>query len=290
MPSLIDIRRRIRSVKNTQQITKAMKMVSAAKLKRAQERIEHARPYAKKSREVLASVATRVESSAHPLLGVHGDQRIELVVITADRGLCGSFNTSIIKRANLFLDEKRDHDLGLHLVGRKALDHYKRRKYNVHNSYAGIFRALAFDHARQIAADLMKAFLDNQLDAVYVVYNEFKSVMSQQVVVERLLPILDPADDPGAAPAAQKYVYEPDPATIFEMILPRHVELQVWRCLLESAAAEHAARMTAMDAATSNATEMIDSLTLLRNKIRQAAITREILECVSGAEALSARD
>ena len=288
MPSLIDLRRRIRSVKNTQQITKAMKMVSAAKLKRAQQRIEHARPYAHKMQQVLGSVAARVDVSAHPLLARRGDDRIELVVITADKGLCGSFNTNIVKRANLFLDEMKSHDLGLHLVGRKGFEYYKRRKYNIHNSYVGIFGKLAYDHAQAIAGALTRAFLDDQLDAIYVVYNEFKSVMSQNVAVERLLPLLDPlaTEDAGGGP---EYVYEPEPRQILEEILPRNVEIQVWRCLLESAAAEHAARMTAMDSATSNAAEMIDKLTLLRNKIRQAAITREILECVSGAEALSER-
>ena len=287
MPSLIDLRRRIRSVKNTQQITKAMKMVSAAKLKRAQERIENARPYALTMNSLLQSVANRVDVSAHPLLAQRGDERIELVVVTADKGLCGSFNTNIIKKANLFLDEKKDHDLGLHLVGRKGNEHFKKRKYNIHNSYVNIFLKLTYDHAQAIASALTKAFLEDELDAIYIVYNEFKSVMSQQVTVERLLPIREPSADGQAEEAVEEYLYEPDPAKLLEFIVPRNFEIQIWRCLLESAAAEHAARMTAMDAATGNASELIDQLTLLRNKIRQAAITREILECISGAEALS---
>jgi len=287
MPSLIDLRRRIKSVKNTQQITKAMKMVAAAKLKRAQDRIESARPFASTMRTMLRSAAARIEGSAHPLLAARADDRIELVVITADKGLCGSFNANIVKQANLFLDEKKDHDLGLHLVGRKGIEHYQRRKYNIRNRYPGIFRKLEYGHAKTIARDLIDAFGAGSLDAIYVAYNEFKSVMTQRVVVERLLPIRDLSE--GIVEAETEYLFEPAPEKILEELLPRFVAVQIWRSLLESGAAEQAARMTAMDAATSNATEMIDMLTLLRNKIRQAAITREILECVSGAEALAGR-
>lgn len=288
MPSLIDLRRRIKSVKNTQQITKAMKMVAAAKLKRSQDRIEQARPFARKMQEVLASVASKVDVSSHPLLEVRGDDKVELVVVTADRGLCGSFNTNIVKRTNLFLDEmKQGHSLTLHLVGRKGFEYYKRRQYTVRNSYVGIFNRLVFEHAKALAGSLMTAYVEGQLDAIYVVYNEFKSVMSQNVVVERLLPLADVA--PGGASTSPDYIYEPAPKEILETLLPKSVEMQIWRVLLESAAAEHAARMTAMDAATNNASDMIDRLTLLRNRIRQAAITREIIECVSGAEALSTR-
>ncbi|MFN7974076.1 MAG: ATP synthase F1 subunit gamma [Acidobacteriota bacterium] len=289
MPSLIDLRRRIKSVKNTQQITKAMKMVAAAKLKRSQERIEEARPFAKKMQEVLRSVASKVDVSTHPLLEVRGDEKVELVVVTADRGLCGSFNTNIVKRANQFLDQmKHGHALTLHLVGRKGFEYYKRRSYTVRNSYVGIFNRLGYEHARALAGGLMQAYTEGHLDAIYVVYNEFKSVMSQNVVVERLLPLADAAAGAPATPSAD-YIYEPAPKEILETLLPKSVEMQIWRVLLESAAAEQAARMTAMDAATNNASDMIDRLTLQRNRIRQAAITREIIECVSGAEALTAR-
>jgi F-type H+-transporting ATPase subunit gamma len=279
MPALVDIRRRIRSVKNTQQITKAMKMVSAAKLRRAQDAIFAARPYARRMLDVLNSVATRADPSLHPLLQEHASQRVLLVVVTADKGLCGGFNANIIRAATRFIAEGRDVSLGL--VGRKARDHFRRRPVTVRHEEVGLFQGLTYARAQALARQLMEAYTVEEFGAVFIVYNEFKSVIQQRVVVERLLPIERLALEPREP--AQDHLYEPDPATIFAELLPKHVEVQVWRALLESAAAEHGARMTAMDAATNNAGDMIDSLTLYMNKVRQAAITREIIEVVSGA-------
>jgi F-type H+-transporting ATPase subunit gamma len=289
MPSLIDIRRRVRAVKSTQQITKAMKMISASRLRRAQERVTLARPFAQQMLRVLNSLATRVEDDAHPLLAQPSESSapVLLIVITADRGLCGSFNTNVIKGASNFV---REHDapggLSLGLIGRKGRDFFKRRGFTVQYEEVGIFSALKFSHAQSIARAAMEEFASGRVSAVYLVYNEFKSVMSQRVVVERLLPIprLE-AKDIGEAGPAVEYLYEPSPEEIFRDLLPRHVQIQVYRALLESAAAEHAARMTAMDAATRNSAEMIENLTLYMNKVRQAAITREIIEVVSGASA-----
>jgi len=283
MPALIDIRRRIRSVKSTQQITKAMKMVSAAKLRRAQEAMFAARPYARKMMEVLNGLATRAQPELHPLLRERSGERILLVVVTADKGLCGGFNANIIRTAVRFLGQPHQQGKAIELgiVGRKARDYFKRRSVKVRSEHVGVFQALRYASAQTIARELIQAYTDGELDQIFLVYNEFKSVIQQRVVVERLLPIERLMLHP-AAPAVD-YLYEPGAAQIFEAILPKHVEVQVWRALLESAAAEHGARMTAMDAATNNAGEMIDRLTLYMNKVRQAAITKEIIEVVSGA-------
>ena len=281
MPALIDIRRRIRSVRNTEQITKAMKMVSAAKLRRAQEAMFAARPYARKMMEVLNSLASRAESDAHPLLEQRERGRTLLVVITADKGLCGAFNANIVRTASRFLAEREQGSTELALVGRKGRDFFRRREVKIRSEQLGVFSALRYATARTLAAELVLAFTRHEVDEVYLVYNEFKSVIQQRVVVERLLPIerreLHPAEP------ALDYIYEPKPGAIFDELLPKLVETQVWRALLESAAAEHGARMAAMDAATNNAAEVIDRLTLYMNKVRQAAITKEIIEVVSGA-------
>lgn len=292
MPNVLDIRRRIRSVKSTQQITKAMKMMSAARLRRAQERILNARPYANHMLAVLNSLATRVRQSMdgeeaaewHPLLAERGDRRIELVVITGDKGLCGGFNTNIIKTASHFLAEHAGKELDLELVGRKGRDFFKKRKWKIHHEYVNIFSQLQYENAKEIAQGLIGEFSKSDLDSVYLVYNEFKSVIQQHIVVERLLPVgaLEHTDGIDRT----DYIYEQTPRVIFDDLLPKHVEVQVYRALLESAAAEHAARLTAMDAATNNAAEMIDTLTLNMNRVRQAAITKEIIEIVSGAAAL----
>ncbi len=281
MPALIDIRRRIRSVKSTQQITKAMKMVSAAKLRRAQEAMFAARPYARKMMEVLNSMASRANPEAHPLLQERGDERVLLVVITADKGLCGAFNANIIRAAARFLGERRGRDLRLSLVGRKGRDYFKRRQVRIRSEHVGVFQALRYASAQAVARELIRDYAEGEVDQVYLVYNEFKSVIQQRIVVDRLLPVerlgLHPTEP------ALDYIYEPEPAGIFAAILPKHVEVQVWRALLESAAAEHGARMAAMDAASNNAADMIERLTLYMNKVRQAAITKEIIEVVSGA-------
>ena len=284
MATLIDLRRRIRSVKNTSQITKAMKMVSAAKLRRAQDRMMASRPYTAKMMEVLASLATRANPENHPLLKVKGDQNVELMVVTADRGLCGSFNANLIKAALHFLDERRNYNLSLHLVGRKGVDYFKKRKYIVTHQYTNIFRQVQFQDAKDIADTTIRAYTEGDLDAIYIVYNEFKSMLSQRIVLKRLLP-LERLPEPTSQQTLD-YIYEPDPAAIFDRLLPHYLVVQIYQALLESSAAEHAARMTAMDSATNNAKEMIESLTLTMNKIRQAAITREIIEVVSGAEGL----
>jgi F-type H+-transporting ATPase subunit gamma len=281
VPALIDIRRRIRSVKSTQQITKAMKMVSAAKLRRAQEAMFAARPYARKMMEVLASMATRADPAAHPLLQERGDDRVLLVVITADKGLCGAFNANIIRAASRFVAERGSRDLRLTLVGRRGRDFFRRRKLRVRSEHVGVFQALRYASAQALARELMEDFTAGEVDQVFLVYNEFKSVIQQRIVVDRLLPVEHAAIRPETP--ALDYVYEPDPAGIFAAIVPKHVEVQVWRALLESAAAENGARMTAMDAASNNAADMIDRLTLYMNKVRQAAITKEIIEVVSGA-------
>jgi F-type H+-transporting ATPase subunit gamma len=289
MPSLIDLRRRIRAVKNTQQITKAMKMVAASKLRRAQERMMNARPYAAQMQRVLSSVASRVDPSIHPLLTVRDarpDSRTLLIVVTSDKGLCGSFNTNVIKAGAAYVLESSPQ-CTLGLVGRKGRDFFGRRGFSVLFEQVGIFQKLRYEDARAIAQMAIDAFVSGQVDKVILVYSEFKSVMTQRVVVDQLLPIargdVEKAETSGPE---IDYLYEPSAQEIFNQLLPRYVEIQVYRSLLESNAAFFAAQMTAMDTATKNSADMIANLTLYMNKVRQAAITREIIEVVSGAEAL----
>jgi F-type H+-transporting ATPase subunit gamma len=286
MPSLIDLRRRIRAVKSTQQITKAMKMIAASRLKRAQDRVVAARPFAQRMLAVLNGLVGRVEQEAHPLLRTSSsDGRPLLIVITGDRGLSGSFNSNVIKAAGQFIvTEGRDREVALGLVGRKGRDFFRRRGFDVRYEAVGIFQRLSFADAAAIADVAIEEFTAGQASSVYLVYNEFKSVMSQRIVVERLLPIPRLEGEAAAGPAVD-YLYEPAPEQIFKDLLPRHVQVQVYRALLESNAAFFAAQMTAMDAATRNSAEMIENLTLYMNKVRQAAITREIIEVVSGASA-----
>jgi F-type H+-transporting ATPase subunit gamma len=289
MPSLIDIRRRIRAVRSTQQITKAMKMVAASRLRRAQERIFNARPFAEQMLRVMNGLAARVDPAAHPLLSqpdAGGRRPTLLIVVSADRGLCGSFNTNVIKSAGAFITEQPDREVALGLVGRKGRDFFRRRGFDVRYEQVNLFAQLRYADAQAIAGAAIDDYLAGGVQGVYLLYNEFKSILQQRVVVERLLPIPRLAGAEEAAGPGVDYLYEPGPEQILKDIVPRHVEVQVWRALLESAAAEHAARMTAMDAATKNAVEMIDNLTLYMNKVRQAAITREIIEVVSGAQAL----
>lgn len=285
MANTRELRRRIKSVTNTKQLTRAMKMVSAAKLRRAQENILSARPYARRMKQVLASVASRAGADAHPLLAVPDGNKSELVVVTADKGLCGGFNTNMIKRATRFLEEhtSEGEELTVHCIGKKGRDYFRKRRYSVRQEFVDVFRNVNYELAAGIARELMDRFVEKDLDAIYVVYNEFKSAIAQTVVVERLLP-LERSEVEGMG-ASQDYLYEPAAAELFAKLLPRHVEIQVFRILLESSAAEHGARMAAMDAATSNAEEMIDNLTLYLNRVRQAGITREIIEVISGASA-----
>jgi F-type H+-transporting ATPase subunit gamma len=288
MPSLIDLRRRIRAVKNTQQITKAMKMIAASRLRKSQERVVNARPFALQSKHLLHDLAARTDPSRHPLLAVREEKTILVLILTADKGLCGSFNTNIIKAAAQFIAANSEKKIVLGLIGRKGRDFFIRRGYQPAVDRINIFQNLKFEDAREIANMVSDLFTEEKIDAVYLVYNEFKSVLQQRLITERLLPIQagEFADEQPGAHAHIDYIYEPSAEALFATMLPGYVRVQVWRALLESAAAENAARMTAMDAATKNATDMIDALTLYMNKVRQAGITREIIEVVSGAQAL----
>jgi len=292
MPNLLDIRRRLKSVKNTQQITKAMKMVSAAKLKRAQDRVVTARPFANKMIEVLSELAGRTdENYHHPLLDERGDERYLVVLVTADKGLCGAFNTNLIKAATAFVREHAGKNVEILAVGRKGRDFFRRRGV-LGGEYIGLTGKGRVDFAEAIAVarDVIKRFTEDEtLDKAFVIYNEFKSVLQQRVVVEQLLPV-SRAKNESEANAAQPvslvdYIYEQSPAEMFSQLLPRLIETQIFRALLESVASEQGARMTAMDSASKNASELIDSLTLNMNRVRQAAITNEIIEVVSGAAA-----
>ncbi len=291
MPSLLDIRRRIRAVKSTQQITKAMKMVAASKLRRAQERTQQARPFATQMLRVLNSLASRVDPAAHPLLDERAiprsGGRVLLFVVTADRGLCGSFNANVIKQSSQFITETPGREIALGLIGRRGRDYFAKRSFDVRYEQVNLFATVKYDDAKKIAQAGMESFLGGDVDSVYFIYKEFNSVIVQRVVLERLLPIprLEIQAPEGTA-AATEYLYEPSAEHLLTNLIPTHVEVQVFRALLESNAAFYAAQMTAMDAATRNSGEMIESLTLYMNKVRQAAITREIIEVVSGAQAL----
>ena len=283
MPSTIDIRRRIRSVKSTQQLTKAMKMVAAAKLRRAQERMMAARPYSAALRQVLASISARVDMDKHPLLAQREQEnKVLLLVVTADRGLCGAFNTNVLRAAQNAIADKRWEEVHLIPIGRKANDFFKRRPIPIRRQATHVYQALSLDTAREIAQSLIDDFIGGEYDAVYVLYNEFKSIIAQKVTLQRLLPLEREWNKEGDT---IEYLYEPSPERILEDLLPKHIEFQLYRVLLESAAAEQGARMAAMEAATKNASDMISALTLNYNRIRQAAITKEIIEIVSGAAA-----
>ncbi len=290
MPSLQSLRRKIASVKNTQKITKAMKMVAAAKLKRAQERILSARPYAHQLREVMGNLSQRVNRSSHPLLSRRDGKTLELLVVTSDRGLCGGFNTNILRRAGEFLEEQRQlgKQVSVSLVGRKSIDYFKRRDWPIRQEWPGVFDRLSFEHALDIGQNVVSQYHEGTFDQLYVVYNEFKSAMQQEVIVEKFLPIesLDESQDSESQSIGGGYLYEPDEGELLETLLPKHFEIQMYRTLLESAAAEQAARMTAMDGATRNAGELIKKVTLFYNKTRQAAITKELMDIVGGAEAI----
>jgi len=283
MANLLDIRRRIRSVKNTQQITKAMKMVSTAKLRRAKERVINARPYANEIVAVLNSLVMRTEQKSHPLLEERVEEKILVTVVTADKGLCGAFNANVIKATQAFMNQNRGKAVTLACIGRKGRDFFRRQGVPIAQEYINL-SDLNYDRAKGIAGQLMDAYGQRTFDAVYIIYNEFKSVIQQRIVVERLLPIQQL--NTSHSQHAIDYIYEQPPDEIFNSLIPRYVEVQVYRALLESTAAEHGARMTAMEAATNNATDLIDALTLSMNRARQAGITKEIIEIVGGAAAL----
>lgn len=290
MPSLRDIRNRIGSVKSTRQITKAMKMVAAAKLRRAQDAVMKTRPYAQLLDQALARVAARVdaeEKAAHPLLAPRKPRLAEVVVITSDRGLAGGFNSNIARRAQRFLTESTDcyERVEISTIGRKGRDFFRARKIDVRRDFTAVHADLRYEKAEAIAGEYTQRYLAGEVDAVFLAYNEFKSAISQKPVVIPLLPIETPPADEGAAPRID-FKYEPSREALLEDLLPRHVATQVWRALLESAASEHGARMSAMESATKNAEEMIGMLTLQYNRARQAYVTKELMEIVSGAEAL----
>jgi F-type H+-transporting ATPase subunit gamma len=295
MPNLLDIRRRIKSVKNTQQITKAMKMVSAAKLRRAQDRVVTARPFANKMSEVLGELAKRTsEDFHHPLLDLRDDQRYLLVLVTADKGLCGAFNTNLTKAAQAFMRENSDKTVEIVAIGRKGRDFFRNRRAVIAGEFLGITGKgrVEFSEALEIAKFIIDRYTeDKNIDKVFLVYNEFKSVLSQRVVLEQILPVsrakVEEAEATSQHPVTLiDYVYEQPPEEMFGTLLPRLIETQIFRALLESIASEQGARMTAMDSASKNASELIESLTLNMNRVRQAAITNEIIEVVSGAAAL----
>lgn len=284
MATLRDIRRRIGSVQNTKQITRAMKVVAASRLRRSQERIFNARPYADQMLALLESVAARLEQRHHPLLARRPERKILLVVVTADRGLCGAFNANLLRTAQSYIRERGADKVSLVTVGRKGRDFFRRRSVNITAEYVNIFKQLEFSHAKELAEKIIGLYTSETVDAVDLVYNEFKSMMVQNVKVERYLPIEPRVAAEGEFQA--DYIYEQPPAEILRTLLPRYVEVQVFRALLESQAAEYAARMTAMDSATNNADDLIETLRLKLNRARQAGITKEIIEVVSGAQAL----
>jgi F-type H+-transporting ATPase subunit gamma len=285
MPNVRDLRHRIRSVKNTQQITRAMKMVASGRLRRAQASVFGARPFASQMLEMLTSVAARTDQSAHPLLAQRPVEKVLLVLITADRGLCGAFNANLLRAAEHYLAGHASQRVSLLLVGRKGRDYFRRKEVRKAGEYVGLLGKLRFSDTQPISKQIIDAYTAEDVDAVDFIYNEFKSVMVQRLTVERYLPI-PPFSPPSPSQALIDYIYEQPPEEIFRALLPRYVEVEVYRALLESQAAWISAQMTAMDAATNNATELIDTLTLQMNRARQAAITKELIEIVSGAAAL----
>ena len=283
-----DLKRRIRSIKNNSQLTRAMKMVSAAKLRRAQETMLGARPYSEALRRVLADVSARASAETHPLLVEREVELVELVVVTGDKGLCGSFNVNVFRRADAAIEQHRTagHETSLVLIGKKGVDYYRRRGVESVERHADVFRSLDYTFAVEVAAGIRERFLSGESDAVYLVFNEFKSTIAQNLIVRKILPVSGLGADEGEAGPKGDYIYEPDADKLLAGLLPKFVEFELYHALLESIASEHAARMTAMDAATRNAGELIEKLTLVMNRARQAAITTEIIEVVSGAEAL----
>jgi len=286
MANLKAIRSRIGSVKNTQQITKAMKMVAAARLRKAQIAIEALRPYAYRTRDIIAQLAARADFSDHPLLAQREPKRVEVLIFTSDRGLCGGFNASINRTAERFIRDNRDgyDDLMMDIVGRKGFEYFKRRDVTILRHFEDVLGNVTQEAASEIAEHAQARYVEMDLDAIYIVYNEFKSAIRQEVVVEQLLPVIPAPVTEGAF--MPEFIYEPSKEELMDSVLPGHLTVQVLRILLESVASEMGARMSAMDAATKNAGELIERLTLQYNRARQAAITTELIEIISGAEAL----
>jgi F-type H+-transporting ATPase subunit gamma len=288
MATLRDIQRRIRSVQSTQKITRAMKLVAAAKLRRAQERVLSARPYATKMAELLSHLVSgqSADGAAHPLLEQREGPRRQIVIVSADKGLAGAFNSNILRRSLEFVRSSNTTEVTLIVVGRKARDFYRRRQFTVKRDMIGFWDKLAYSHAQELADYFMQQYLDGEVDEVHLMYNEFRSVAVQRPVRVQILPIPKAEEAEAHADESVDYIYEPSPEAILGDLLPRHVRMQVYRALMESLAGEYGARMTAMEAATKNAKEMIGILTIQYNKARQEKITKELLDIVGGAEAL----
>lgn len=287
MPTLRDIKKRIKAVQNTSKITKAMKMVAAAKFRKAQQRMFEMRPYADKMHSVLSSLAVVAEGELHPLLALRPRKTVEVLVITSDRGLCGAFNTNILKAATRQIAElnKQEFEVSVSSVGRKARDYFKRRNVTLRKSWTGISGRISYANAQEITSDVIENYVSEMVDEVVLIYNEFKSVVAQKVVVKRLLPIAA-MEGEGESLATAIFLYEPSQEEVFSRLLPKNIEIQIFRALLESQASEEAARMSAMENATKAANDMINSLTLQFNKARQASITKELMDIVGGVEAL----
>ncbi len=306
MATLRDLRKRIKAIKNTQKITKAMKMVAAAKLRKIQDRMLNFRPYARRIREVVSDLSTQVERDLHPILLVRPRKRVELLVITSDKGLCGAFNANILKFALRQANElaKAGFEIIISTVGKKAFDFFSRRNYSIRSSWTGLSGKVSYESAKDIAKDLIDAYTDEKFDEVRIIFNEFKSLISQRLVCFKVLPLekLEEETCPEASvtdksekihePIPQPlqseglFIYEPSIEVVFERLLPRYVEIQIFRALLESSAAEEAARMTAMENATKNCDELVQKVTLIANKVRQEGITKELMDIVGGVEAL----
>lgn len=289
MATLRDIKLRIKGVKSTQQITKAMKMVAAAKLRRATESILNARPYAKKIAVLLSHLVNEDDKQSNPLFAERVVKNVAVIVVTADRGLCGAFNTNILKEATRYVEEEirqKGLEHQLYCLGKKGSDYFSRRNYNIAAAYPGIFSQINYSVAQKLVDEIIPKYLDGSIDKVIIIFNEFKSIIQQKIVVEQFLPITSGEEKTNDKYEVANYIYEPDQKAIFNYLIPKHLKGQMWRVLLESNASEFAARMTAMDNATTNAKELIRSLSLTYNSKRQAAITTEILEIVSGANAL----
>lgn len=289
MPSLIDLRRRIRSVKNTQQITKAMKMVSAAKLRRAQQQVIEARPYSRLLSDIISSVLSEygdTDAVGHPLMAKRPEKKTLLLLLSGDKGLCGGFNANILKEARKFIASKGGSELELELIGKKGRDYYARRTIPISGEWVNVFSKVELTTAQQIAKRVMERYAAGEIDAVYILYSEFRSAVSQVPTLRKALPVEASEEASETTSQATEYIYAQPPEELFKTLLPRYVEVMVYQAMLESAASEHSARMAAMEAATRNAGEMIDKLTLHLNRVRQASITTEIIEIVSGAAAL----
>jgi len=290
MATLRDIRKRLKAIESTKKITSAMKMVAAAKMRKVQDRMLNFRPYASRMGTVLTDLAKVAEREIHPLLALRMRKNVEVIVITSDKGLCGAFNTNILKAGNNYINGLKNENIGftLSIVGRKARDFFKRRNIPMRNAWTGLSGRISYENAQEIAGNLIEGYTSEAFDEVVVIYNEFKSMISQKVTIMKLLPVGVMEGEEGKEESSMNadYLYEPSRAAIFERLLPKYIEIQVYRALLESSAAEEAARMAAMENATKSCSELITKITLLANKVRQAAITGELMDIVGGVEAL----